>query len=111
MPKDACGPRDKRNETYVSMHRASRVSNGIRIRPRWNAATDRIARRLSDSVTIAEVRPAAAPAPAESPATPVLSEEKLFDAIFIEEEQPIGARVERLPIDTSEAARMDLNNT
>ena len=36
--------------------------------PRWNPSTDRIARRLSDSVTIAE----AEPAQAESLATPVL---------------------------------------
>ena len=44
--------------------------------PRWNAATDRIAHRLEDSV---------APAQA-SPATPVITEDTVFEAIFAEEE-------------------------
>ena len=76
--------------------------------PRGNAAIDRIARRLSDSVAATEVPPATAPAPVESRATRVLSEDTLFDAIFAEEEQPTGPSVEWLPIDTIEAARMDL---
>ena len=44
--------------------------------PRWNAATDCIAQRLEDSV---------APAHA-SPATPVITEDTVFEAIFAEEE-------------------------
>ena len=49
--------------------------------PRWNAATDRIAHRLEDSV---------APAQA-SPATPVITEDTVFEAIFAEED-PLDGR-------------------
>ena len=72
--------------------------------PRWNAATDRIAHRLEDSVAPA----AAAAAPA--PGTPVLNEEMLFDAVFAEEEPGEAPSVEWLPIDVSDEARMDLYN-
>ena len=44
--------------------------------PRWNEATDRIAHRLEDSV---------APAQA-SPATPVITEDNVFEAMFADEE-------------------------
>ena len=71
--------------------------------PWWNAATDRIAHRISDSVTIAEAQPAqidssatpvleTQPAQVEPPAIPVLSEDSLF-AIFAEEELQIGPSV------------------
>ena len=44
--------------------------------PRWNAATDRIAHRLEDSVATAQA----------SPATPVITEDTVFEAIFVDEE-------------------------
>ena len=69
--------------------------------PRWNAATDRIAHPLEDSVALA----AAAAAPA--PGTRVLTEETLFDAVFAEEEPGEAPSVEWLPIDVSDEARMD----
>ena len=47
----------------------------------------------------------------ESPAPLVLSEETIFDAIFAEEDQPIGHSSEWLPIDKTAAAEMDLYNT
>ena len=94
--------------------------------PRWNAATDRIAHRLADSVAApttaaasgslpdTHVRgspPQQLPPPEASPATPVLTEDALFDAVFPEEEPSAGPSVEWLPIDVSEAARMDFYNT
>ena len=72
--------------------------------PRWNAATDRIAHRLEDSVALA----AAAAAPA--PGTPVLTEETLFDAVLAEEEPGEAPSVEWLPIDVSNKATMDFYN-
>ena len=46
--------------------------------------------------------------PEAAPATPVITEETVFDAIFAEEEP--GPSAEWLPVDVSDAARMDLYN-
>ena len=94
--------------------------------PRWNAATDRIAHRLADSVAApttaaasgslpdTHVRgppPPPLPPPEASPAPPVLTEDALFHAVFPEDEPSAYPSVEWLPIDVSEAARMDFYNT
>ena len=60
--------------------------------PKCNAATDRIAHRLEDSVAPAATAPPPLPPPEAAPATPVLTEKTLFDTIF-EEEKP-GPSVE-----------------
>ena len=88
--------------------------------PTWNAATDRIAHRFADSVAASTTAAAASspplPPPEASPedapfdSTPVLTEDALFDAVFPEEEPSAGPSVEWLPIDVSEAARMDFYN-
>ena len=43
-----------------------------------------------------------------APATPVLTEEAVFDAIFAEEEP--GPTIDWLPIDVSDTAKMDFYN-
>ena len=68
--------------------------------PRWQAATARITSRLEDAVAT----------PEDTQSTPVLSDDALFDAVFADAES-VELSVEWLPIDHSEAARMDLYNT
>jgi hypothetical protein len=61
--------------------------------PRWNAATDRIAHRLEDSVATAQA----------SPATPVITEESVCEVIFPDEELANGLSALSAP-----DAQMDL---
>ena len=86
--------------------------------PRLHAAADRIAQRMADNAVVS--RPAAAtvpavppqlPPPDNDPATPVLTEDDIFNHVFAEAEPEVGPTVAWLPIDHSRSAEMDLYNS
>ena len=81
--------------------------------PRWYAAADRIAQRMADNAVVS--RPAAAtvsavppqlPPPEDDLATPVLTEDDLFNHVFAEAELQVGPTVAWLPVDHSESAKI-----